>query len=51
MRRELLEPGPSALISTALLKDINLPYELMRRDEPGHEPQIISSIKTFRKKN
>jgi hypothetical protein len=38
MRRELLEPGPSALISTALLKDINLPYELMRRHTPVHEP-------------
>ena len=50
-RRELLEPGPSALISTALLKDINLPYEACSGQRRFHAQQIISSIKSFRNKN
>jgi hypothetical protein len=32
-------------------QDFNLPYELMSRNGTRHEQPIISSTKTFRKKN
>jgi len=51
MRRELAEPDHSADFYSPT-QDINLPYEFMYRNASVHEqPQIIRSIKSFRKKN
>jgi hypothetical protein len=51
LRRELPEPWTISADFYSPAQDINLPYALIPRHSPGHEPQIISSIKSFRKKN
>jgi len=51
MRRELLEPWTIGADFYRPAQDINLPSQHMSRRSSVHEEQIISSIKTFRKKN
>src|SRR5271165_5501325 len=51
MRRELPEPWTIGADFYRPAQDINLPYQLMPRLSPGHEHQIIRTIKSFRKKN
>jgi len=51
MRRELLEPWTIGADFYRSAQDINLLCERMSRHTAGHAPQIISSIKSFRKKN
>jgi hypothetical protein len=51
MRRELPEPWTIGADFNRPAQDINLPYRFIPRLSPGHAPQIIRSIKSFRKKN
>ena len=51
MRRELLEPWTIGADFYRSAQDINLLYERTSRHTAGRAPQIISSIKSFRKKN
>jgi hypothetical protein len=51
MRRELTEPWTIGADFYRPAQDINLPYRFIPRLSPGHEQQIIRSIKSFRNKN
>jgi hypothetical protein len=51
VRRELLEPWTIGADFYRSAQDINLRYERASRHTAGRAPQIISSIKSFRKKN
>jgi hypothetical protein len=51
MRRELPEPWTIGADFNRPAQDINLPCQLIPRPVPGYEQPIISSTKSFRKKN